>query len=109
MEHGTRSAYVHKRCRCDDCMEVEAAYQREYRKRNADRLRAYDRERDSRLRDDPAKRRVRWNAWYATRNQRRACESCGAENAQRHHDDYERPLDVRWLCSSCHGREHRAA
>ncbi len=34
------------------------------------------------------------------------CEVCGNENSQAHHHDYEKPLDVNWLCQRCHGREH---
>lgn len=37
------------------------------------------------------------------------CEKCGAEKVQAHHQDYAKPLDVRWLCSQCHGKEHRIA
>lgn len=33
---------------------------------------------------------------------------CGSRNAQAHHDDYSRPLDVTWLCPSCHAAEHVA-
>lgn len=39
-----------------------------------------------------------------------ACERCRGEGAvQGHHDDYAKPLEVRWLCATCHGLEHRAA
>jgi hypothetical protein len=34
------------------------------------------------------------------------CEQCGAP-AQKHHDDYSRPLDVRWLCRKHHMELHR--
>ena len=34
------------------------------------------------------------------------CEVCGAENAQAHHEDYSRPLDVRWLCELHHRQHH---
>ena len=37
---------------------------------------------------------------------RRPCEMCGSTNSVAHHDDYEKPLDVRWLCRRCHEREH---
>jgi len=36
------------------------------------------------------------------------CTRCGeARKLQAHHSDYNRPLFVEWLCSLCHGQEHR--
>lgn len=37
---------------------------------------------------------------------RQPCEICGAELAHAHHDDYNRPLDVRWLCEQHHRAIH---
>lgn len=34
------------------------------------------------------------------------CEVCGSTNVQAHHDDYARPLDVRWLCTKHHAEHH---
>lgn len=40
---------------------------------------------------------------------RQPCEVCGRGSyVQAHHDDYADPLNVRWLCVSCHKRHHRA-
>jgi len=38
------------------------------------------------------------------------CCQCGSEvNIDAHHHDYAKPLEVTWLCRSCHLKEHRSA
>jgi ribosomal protein S27AE len=37
---------------------------------------------------------------------RRPCEICGAVRTDAHHDDYTKPLEVRWLCRRCHKLHH---
>jgi hypothetical protein len=45
------------------------------------------------------------------------CEACGVTSVCKdgrrgvhaHHDDYSKPLAVRWLCKACHDKEHRNA
>lgn len=35
------------------------------------------------------------------------CEVCGAETVDAHHDRYDEPLNIRWLCRSHHIKLHR--
>ena len=39
---------------------------------------------------------------------RKPCEVCGAIRVDAHHDDYSKPLDIRWLCRSHHLQHHRS-
>lgn len=51
---------------------------------------------------------------YANTYQRRGhlkpepCWRCG-DVSQKHHPDYSEPLQVQWLCRSCHLEHHEAA
>ena len=37
---------------------------------------------------------------------RQPCEQCGAVKTEAHHDDYTKPLSVRWLCVRHHNEFH---
>lgn len=39
---------------------------------------------------------------------RKPCEVCGTDKVDAHHEDYDRPLDVRWLCRKHHKQAHAA-
>jgi hypothetical protein len=47
------------------------------------------------------------NAIRAGKLTRQSCEVCGGQSAQAHHDDYSKPLDVRWLCTTHHAEWHK--
>lgn len=38
--------------------------------------------------------------------QRGPCEICGTAKTDGHHEDYSKPLDVRWLCRKHHAERH---
>lgn len=55
------------------------------------------------------KRIANQKASYAIRSGaliRKPCEVCGAIKTEAHHDDYSKPLDVRWLCRKHHLEHH---
>jgi len=107
------------------CKPCSNAYNRAYRRRNLAHVRARDRrywhkykaKRDAyeRRPDVRRKRSVRQAAYWAVKTgilpTRTACEHCGATSPparlHRHHPDYSDPLRIVWLCTLCHGEEHR--
>ena len=46
------------------------------------------------------------NAIRDGRLKRGVCEVCGNTHVDGHHDDYSKPLDVRWLCRKHHYELH---
>ena len=57
----------------------------------------------------PSERKVRALAMRAIENGtlvRGVCEVCGSTKVDAHHDDYNKPLEVRWLCREHHLQWH---
>lgn len=46
------------------------------------------------------------NALRDGKIKRQPCEVCGAAKVHAHHEDYAKPLNVRWLCALHHHRLH---
>lgn len=62
--------------------------------------------------ENPEKRKAHHAVNNAVRDGRlekpEACERCGDRpgRIEGHHHDYSKPLEVEWLCRSCHAAEH---
>lgn len=93
--------------RSEDKYEQQKAASREWKRQNKERhaelARAYRKR-------NPEKTKAQNQLNYAVRMgriKRGLCEGCGTcENVHAHHDDYSKPLDVRWLCYICHRKTH---
>ena len=65
--------------------------------------------------DDRAQNLVEYAVKTGVLIRKDRCESCGAQGTfrdgrstiQAHHCDYNRPLDVMWLCQKCHHEWHK--
>jgi hypothetical protein len=73
--------------------EKEKAYQKGYINRYPDRYKAT---------------RALNNALNGGHIKKEPCSKCGvSENVHGHHNDYKFPLEVNWLCASCHMKLHK--
>lgn len=107
--------------KCKECTKNDATNNRN---KNIEKIRAYDRERGKipeRIKANTAVNRA-WRAEDKRRQSahrkvssaiksgvlvRNKCERCGDEKSVAHHEDYDKPLDVVWLCQPCHKQRHK--
>jgi ribosomal protein S27AE len=101
---------------CAECVKSRVA---ENYRENIEHYRAYEKvrcqqpERRAAASEYQRKRRAKYPGKNKARNAvanavrdgrliRQPCEVCGDQKTQAHHDDYRRPLAVRWMCFKCH-------
>ncbi len=102
--------------KCKACTKSDVSSNR---KEKVDYYRDYDRARGARRSSEDVKEyRKRWPRKYrahtavnnAIRDGRlfkEPCCECGREeDVHAHHDDYAKPLNIRWLCPPCHFAWH---
>lgn len=101
--------------KCKECTKADAT---KCRNDNIDHYREYDRKRGNRQekgylkewrKNNPKKYKAHSvvnNAIQNRKIKRKPCEICKAEKAVAHHDDYDYPLDIRWLCQAHHKQWH---
>lgn len=86
---------------------------REWRKNNIERSREYSREYAKRWRRNnkekmSAVNKLNHSVFMGRIERKKHCQACGKEGrTEAHHHNYEKPLDVIWLCKGCHTKIHR--
>lgn len=107
--------------KCKDCTKNDVS---KHRSENLEKIRAYDRERGKtpkriKLSTEVTKawrkedaRRVRAHNAVARAIRkgsliRCSCERCGNSKSVAHHEDYDKPLEIMWLCDPCHKQRHK--
>ena len=107
--------------KCKRCTKNDATT---HRNKNLEKIRAYDLERAK----EPQRAKLATEvtrAWRAEDNRRSKahiavakairngilvrspCVRCGEQKSLAHHEDYDKPLDVMWLCQPCHKQRHK--
>lgn len=109
-----------KKCHCETSVstrnknlarECNKQYMRKRREVAGEEVREYERKRGlNRPKDKKYRARMILNIAVRDGKIKRplSCEKCGAVGmVYGHHEDYDKPLDVQWLCADCHGERHR--
>jgi hypothetical protein len=108
--------------KCKACTKADVT---KHRNENIKKIRAYDNRRaklphrkelrnrvnEKYFKNNPRRRRAMHavnNAVRAGRLVRQPCQVCGSEKwIHAHHENYDKPLDVMWLCPAHHKERHK--
>ncbi len=95
-----------RQCKCKECTRK---YYRRYYARNREEICENERARKAANQPQILAQRAVWLAMKSGKLKRQPCEVCGGERRiEAHHDDYAKPLEVRWLCKEHHQLHHAA-
>ncbi|UOF77116.1 restriction endonuclease pacI-beta-alpha-metal hnh motif 1.97A [Caudoviricetes sp.] len=107
--------------KCKECTKNDATT---HRNKNLEKIRAYDRARGKIPERAKAAQEIT-AAWRKADTRRVAahnavtravrkgllvrcpCVRCGEQKSLAHHEDYDKPLEVMWLCQPCHKQRHK--
>ncbi len=106
--------------KCKECTKIDVS---QHREANLEKVRAYDRERGKNpkrmkaaaaisaawRKEDKRRTRAHNAVTRAVRKGdliRQPCVRCGEVKSVAHHEDYDKPLEVVWLCQPCHKQRH---
>jgi len=107
--------------KCKVCNKKDVC---DHREKNLEKVRAYDRDRGKNpiriassgeitkawRAEDTRRSKAQSSVSNAIRNGtlfREPCIRCGNPKSHGHHEDYDKPLDVMWLCAPCHKQRHK--
>ena len=108
----------------EKCKPCHRSFIGQNRLKNLERIRQYDRDRAAnptrkarqvettrRWREaDPRRAHCHNAVRYAVKTGqliKTTCARCNHEKAYAHHDSYDEPLNVMWLCQPCHKQRHK--
>jgi ribosomal protein S27AE len=107
--------------KCKECAKNDVSM---HRAQNIENVRQYDRDRGKRPErikagveitriwraEDGRRQKAHGAVYRAIKNGkllRQECCRCGNAKTVAHHEDYDKPLDVVWLCEPCHKQRHK--
>lgn len=107
--------------KCKECNKADVL---KHRLENIEKIRQYDRDRAKRpermkakaeinkiwLSEDKRRKKAHSAVYSAVKSGRlirQLCCRCGEQKTVAHHEDYDKPLDVVWLCQPCHKQRHK--
>jgi len=107
--------------KCKECNKNDVTA---HRNKNLEKVREYDRARGKESKRLKAATEIT-RAWRAEDSRRvlahssvarairrgelvrQPCCRCGEQKSVAHHEDYDKPLEVVWLCQRCHKQRHK--